>query len=331
MRQYFLLMLLMLAACSTNQNRPAAKSAPPAPRPEPWRAVAAKADGAVVPGGRMHSIKRGETGIAIARAYGVSWSRIAAANNLDREATLLVGQMLLIPSESAAAPSAASPASGKRPTPARTASRSSPQPSPRPSPRQPQRELTPEERAAAFDIDIDDLITGSAPAEDAPAKDAVRVATAPKAEPQAAARPAAAATVTATVTTATAPVPRLSWPIEGRVILSRYGPKPGGRFNDGVNIKAIRGQTVRAAADGQVIYVGDAIAGFGLLILVRHPGGTVTAYGHLEAALVNRGDKVDRGQGIARAGSSGSVREPQLLFEVRQGRKAIDPLLYLPR
>lgn len=310
-------MLLMLAACSTDQSRPAAKPGPTAPPPEPWRAVPAKADGAAVPGGRMHSIKRGETGIAIARAYGVSWSRIAAANKLDREATLLVGQMLLIPTQTAATPSAVAP-SGKRPAPAR--------PAPRPAPRQPQRELTLEERAAAFDIDIDDLITGSTPAEDAPA----RVATAPKpattAPSQAAAAPSAA-----TATTATAPVPRLSWPVDGRVILSRYGPKPGGRFNDGVNIKAIRGQTVRAAADGQVIYVGDAIAGFGLLILVRHPGGTVTAYGHLEAALVNRGDKVDRGQGIARAGSSGSVREPQLLFEVRQGRKAIDPLLYLPR
>ncbi|MBS3960526.1 MAG: M23 family metallopeptidase, partial [Sandarakinorhabdus sp.] len=130
---------------------------------------------------------------------------------------------------------------------------------------------------------------------------------------------------------AVAAVPPLAWPVDGRVILSRFGPKPGGRVNDGVNIKALRGGAVRAAADGEVIYVGDAIAGFGLLMLVRHPGGTVTAYGHLDDALADRGDRVERGQPIARAGSSGEAREPQLLFQIRQGRRALDPLLHLPR
>jgi murein DD-endopeptidase MepM/ murein hydrolase activator NlpD len=125
-------------------------------------------------------------------------------------------------------------------------------------------------------------------------------------------------------------VPKLAWPVDGRVILSRFGPKPGGRVNDGINIKALRGAAVRAAADGEVIYVGDAIAGFGLMMLVRHPGGTVTAYGHLEDALADRGDKVQRGQPIARAGSSGDAREPQLMFQVRQGQRPVDPMLYLP-
>jgi murein DD-endopeptidase MepM/ murein hydrolase activator NlpD len=77
--------------------------------------------------------------------------------------------------------------------------------------------------------------------------------------------------------------------------------------------------------------VGDAIAGFGLMMLVRHPGGTVTAYAHLEDALADRGDRVERGQPIARAGSSGNVSEPQLHFQLRQGRRTLDPLPYLPR
>ena len=81
----------------------------------------------------------------------------------------------------------------------------------------------------------------------------------------------------------------------------------------------------------EVIYVGDAISGFGLMMLVRHAGGNVTAYAHLEDALADRGDKVTRGQPIARAGSSGNATEPQLHFQLRQGRRTLDPVQYLPR
>lgn len=287
------LLPLLLVACatpkppkSTSAARPQAAQTPPASS-QKWRAVPARADGAAVPGGRRHIVKRGETGIAIARAYGVSWSRIAAANKLDRDAVLEIGQPLFIPTGSGAA--AAKPRPG---TPGRPAS--------------------PEEQAAAFQMDVDDVITGSAVAQ------APRTAT-PRPKPPAAAAPAP-----------TAQVPKLAWPVDGRVILSKFGPKPGGRVNDGINIKALRGAAVRAAADGEVIYVGDAITGFGLMMLVRHPGGSVTAYGHLEDALADRGDKVQRGQPIARAGSSGDAREPQLMFQVRLGRRPVDPLLYLP-
>lgn len=252
----------------------------------------AKADGAVVPGGRRHVVKRGETGIAIAKAYGTSWSRIAEANGIARDATLNVGQALFVPTSATA--SRGSPAS----RPARPS-----QPRPRPG-------ATPEEQAAAFQLDVDDLITGSAPAVSA--------------------RPAGSSTP-ALAPAQNASVPALTWPVDGRVILSRYGAKPGGRFNDGINIKTLRGGAVRAAADGEVIYVGDAISGFGLMMLVRHAGGTVTAYAHLEDALADRGDKVTRGQPIARAGSSGNAAEPQLHFQLRQGRRTLDPSVYLPR
>ncbi len=287
-----------------------------------WRAVPAKADGAVVPGGRRHIVKRGETGIAIAIAYGVSWSRIAAANRIERDSILLTGQALFIPTGSSASQQASGAqnrntqtrASQTRDTQARDTQARSTR---RDTAARPARPLTPEEQAAAFRIDVDDLITGSAEARDPQPRAAAGQAAAP------APRPPVQATMTA--------APRLAWPVDGRVILSRFGPKPGGRVNDGVNIKAVRGSPVRAAADGEVIYVGDAIAGFGLLLLLRHENGFVTAYGHLEDALADRGDRVQRGQPIGRAGSSGEAREPQLLFQLRQGRRALDPLPYLPR
>ena len=120
-----------------------------------------------------------------------------------------------------------------------------------------------------------------------------------------------------------------SWPLTGR-ILSRFGPKQGGLHNDGVNIAATQGATVRAAAPGVVAYASDGLKGFGWLILIKHDDNWVTAYAHNEALLVKRGDTVRAGEPIARAGRSGSVDRPQLHFEIRNGRRAVDPLKHLP-
>lgn len=121
-----------------------------------------------------------------------------------------------------------------------------------------------------------------------------------------------------------------AWPLRGKV-LSGFGPKDAGLQNDGINIAAPRGAPVRAAQHGVVAYAGNELRGFGNLLLVKHAGGWVTAYAHNEELLVKRGDKVTRGQAIAHVGSSGSVNAPQLHFEVRQGKKPVDPMLYLPK
>lgn len=120
------------------------------------------------------------------------------------------------------------------------------------------------------------------------------------------------------------------WPTTG-VIVSGYGPKEGGLRNDGVNIAAPGGTKVLAADSGVVAYAGDGIRSFGNLVLIRHDNGYVTAYGHNSELLVARGDRVQRGQAIARVGSTGSVAEPQLHFEIRKGRQAVDPMRLLPR
>ncbi|MBK8208723.1 MAG: M23 family metallopeptidase [Rhodospirillales bacterium] len=120
------------------------------------------------------------------------------------------------------------------------------------------------------------------------------------------------------------------WPVEGRII-SDFGAKGGGRFNDGINIAAPAGTAVRAAADGVVAYAGNELRGFGNMLLIKHPGGWVTAYAHNQELLVRRGSSVGRGQAIARVGSTGGVDQPQLHFELRKGKKAVDPLDYLRR
>jgi murein DD-endopeptidase MepM/ murein hydrolase activator NlpD len=118
------------------------------------------------------------------------------------------------------------------------------------------------------------------------------------------------------------------WPVKGRII-SKYGSKPGGTRNEGINIAVPEGTSVRAAESGVIAYAGNELKGYGNLILIRHDGGWVTAYAHNKQLFVRRGDTVRRGDVIAKAGQTGSVDSPQVHFELRRGATAVDPMKYL--
>ena len=129
---------------------------------------------------------------------------------------------------------------------------------------------------------------------------------------------------------------RFLWPLRGQII-SDFGPKGTGQRNDGINIRTKAGDTVRAAAAGDVVYAGDQVPGFGNLVLIKHADGWVTAYGHLGRVDVKMQQKVVQGQQIGQAGQTGGVSEPQLHFEVRyapsanERAKPVDPELVLPK
>ena len=118
------------------------------------------------------------------------------------------------------------------------------------------------------------------------------------------------------------------WPVRGKVV-SGFGPKAKGLHNDGVNIAAPRGAPVRAAENGVIAYAGNELRGFGNLLLVKHDNGWITAYAHTQDLAVKRGERVKKGQVIARVGSTGNVSTPQLHFELRRGKNAVDPVKYL--
>ncbi len=122
------------------------------------------------------------------------------------------------------------------------------------------------------------------------------------------------------------------WPVNGR-ILERFGERPDGTWNDGINIMAPRGTDVVAADGGKVAYAGTELKNYGNLVLIRHEEGWVTAYAHLERFSAKRGDTVTRGQVIGRVGTTGLIKadQPQLHFELRKGQKPVDPLLNLPK
>lgn len=121
-----------------------------------------------------------------------------------------------------------------------------------------------------------------------------------------------------------------AWPVSGKV-LSEFGPKEGGLYNDGINISAPKGSTVRAAANGTVVYAGNELRGYGNLLLIKHTDGYMTAYAHNDKILVKKGDQVHIGDIIAHVGNTGNVDSPQLHFSLRKGRKALNPEKFLPR
>ncbi len=122
---------------------------------------------------------------------------------------------------------------------------------------------------------------------------------------------------------------KFMWPLQGTIV-SKFGTIGKGRANDGINIKAAKGTAVKSADAGTVAYAGNELKGFGNLILVRHNDGWITAYAHNDRLLVKKGQKVKRGEKIATVGETGGVNSPQLHFEIRSGKKAVNPVNYLP-
>ncbi|WP_267384335.1 peptidoglycan DD-metalloendopeptidase family protein [Cyanobacterium sp. uoEpiScrs1] len=120
------------------------------------------------------------------------------------------------------------------------------------------------------------------------------------------------------------------WPSKG-VLTSGYGQR-WGRMHRGIDIAAPIGTPIIAAAPGEVITAGWNSGGYGKLVKVRHPDGSITLYAHNNRLLVRRGQKVEQGQQIAEMGSTGYSTGPHLHFEVHpSGTGAVNPVALLPK
>jgi septal ring factor EnvC (AmiA/AmiB activator) len=123
---------------------------------------------------------------------------------------------------------------------------------------------------------------------------------------------------------------KLPWPVMGKVSARYQAPRgtaaSGMRWN-GMMIDTARGSKVRAAFFGRVIYA-DWLQGLGLLLIIGHSGGYMTLYGHAEVLYKSVGDWVAPGDVVAgMSDTEGS--NPALYFEIRQGRKTVDPKVWL--
>jgi lipoprotein NlpD len=116
------------------------------------------------------------------------------------------------------------------------------------------------------------------------------------------------------------------WPVRGPVI-GNFGSN--GVTGKGLDIAGKRGDSVRAAASGVVVYAGSGLVGYGRLLIIRHDDNYISAYAHNDRFLVGEGERVKLGQAIAEMGASGADRE-KLHFEIRERGKPVDPLRFLP-
>lgn len=121
----------------------------------------------------------------------------------------------------------------------------------------------------------------------------------------------------------------LKWPINQGRMTSLFGPRRG-ECHYGIDIAAPRGTPVRAAYSGVVVFSGIQ-NGYGKVVIVRHSKSYHTLYAHLNRIYVKANQKVQRGQQIAKVGSSGRSTGPHLHFEVQENGKAHDPMSFLPQ
>ena len=116
------------------------------------------------------------------------------------------------------------------------------------------------------------------------------------------------------------------WPANGQLI-GRF--VAGDPTRQGIGVAGSSGQAIVAAADGEVVYSGSGLIGYGELVIIRHSDDFLSAYGHNRKRLVDEGQKVKAGQQIAEMGRTGASRD-MLHFEIRRGGKPVDPLAFLP-
>ncbi len=265
--------------------------------------------------GHRVKVAKGDTLSSLSRRYGVPVEAIVSANNLP-DGRLAVGQELVMPGVSAAkAAKVAKPAPNVRVVKTETI-------------------RAPEATSLAEEEEVE------AAGEGAGAKESAKANNTADNERENAADDIAASPETtgeraprvARVDQLPAPDPMAGnsfrWPVKGRVI-SGFGTRPDGGHNDGIDVAVPQGTSVKAAENGVVAYAGNELKGYGNLVLVRHANNWVSAYANNAELLVKRGDKVRRGQIIAKAGATGAVSQPQVHFELRKGSRPVDPTKHM--
>ncbi|RFA28267.1 hypothetical protein CAI21_13190 [Alkalilimnicola ehrlichii] len=287
-------------------------------------------------GDDIHVVQRGDTLYSIAWRNNVDYRTVARINHIEPPYVIYPGQRLRLHSPGGGR----SLTDGQRPETQALASGSG---GSGPRPLAPHQRRSPQALGRPLRDDQSRQTASAAPSEpprSAPAPEERQTTAA--APPQTPASRPAESTASAQATTRPRPPaptrpsspPRSSggdiswqWPTDGGISKAFSASADGKR---GVNINGQIGQAVRAAADGRVVYSGSGLRGYGNLIIVKHDGRYLTAYGYNNQLLVTEGDTVSAGQRIATMGM-GSGGGPALHFELRRDGEAVDPVGYLPK
>jgi len=244
--------------------------------------------------GVYHTVQKGQTLYQIARSYDVDPERLARLNGVQDPRKLAVGDRLFIPGASQVRHVPATVASAPVVVSAPVSAKPTERQLPRPTPVLPS-PVSPPTRTPPVHAPPAALV--SAPTVSSSARPTVRGS--------------------------------LGWPVRGEVI-KKFGAKAASPGKNGIEI-AIRDRSeVVSSAAGKVIYSGNGIAGYGNLVILQHEDALYTIYGYNRKNLVASGAFVGKGDKIALSGVPPSGGLPRLYFEVRQGKKPVDPIFYLP-
>ena len=122
--------------------------------------------------------------------------------------------------------------------------------------------------------------------------------------------------------------PHFRRPHDGTVLLD-WRRRPDGGGHEGWDFAVREGDMIRAAASGTVIFAGEEPRRFGNLVVIEHPGGFHTVYGHLGSITVKKGEPIRAGERLGLGGQSGTAERPELHFEIRKDRRPVDPATFL--
>ena len=308
-------------------------AAPPPPPPPPEMMTPEKAASKPVttapvrdtPAAYVSVLQPHDTLYGVSRRFGVPIKGIYELNDLAPDASLRIGQKVLLPSSAV--------------------------------------DKGVEDHANGTGlVKLDKALASVAPVK--PVKTTTTITTTttkPVIAPPSAAKPVVAVpTVTTTTTTTTTPVKpvvkpattptvagfpgsaqltqmgkgKFVWPVKGKLLVP-FGQLAPNVRNDGINIAASAGTEIRAASDGVVVYEGDQVKELGNTIYIKHPNGWYTGYSHLQGMSVKNNETVTKGQVIGTVGKTGTIDQPQLHFEIRYTpstdiARPIDPTLVLP-
>ncbi|GGZ36677.1 hypothetical protein GCM10011273_23780 [Asticcacaulis endophyticus] len=307
---------------------PAPAPATAAPKPATPQTVTAAKPVATTKTTYVYTVQAKDTLYGISRRFGVPLKNLMGQNGLAEGAGLSVGQKLKLPD---AAKDAGAVAHATGPAPAKvvtTVAVAQPKPIAKPF------------EAPKPEVKVTTTVAVTEPAK--PTTTTVTTTTAPVVKPvekpvdTAVNKPlvAKAGTFPTSSTLAQMGKGRFLWPVKGPLLVP-YGQLGPNVRNDGINIGASEGAEVRAAADGEVVYVGGHVKELGNTIYVQHGNGWYTGYSHLDKMDVKTNQKIQKGEVIGRVGKTGAVEKPQLHFEIRytpstEIAKPIDPNLVLP-
>lgn len=276
--------------------------------------------------GNTYKVNKGDTMFLIAYLAGIDVKELAALNNMTEPYNLSLGQTLKISNCGTKTVTTTVPV--KQPA-AATTTTAAPT-----TPAEPAVTYTPGANGTQMGSDgtiIGPIKSGAGVANSAPAMaSVVTTPVAPATTPSVPTTPVDNTNSTPINANIVAPIASnvaWQWPTSGNIIQG-FSNTDGG--NKGIDISGSRGQAVKAAASGRVVYAGNALRGYGNLIIIKHNDDFLSAYAHNDKILVTDQQEVKAGQEIAKMGSSGT-NNVKLHFEIRYKGKSVDPVRYLPR